>query len=43
MSEIVDRPTPIAPSQDYAMKASEDQDAPGAIAGNFTLYNTCFD
>ena len=40
MSETVDRPTPIAPAQAYAMRAHEDQDALGVIAGNFTLYNT---
>ena len=40
MSENVDRPTPIAPALAYAMRAREDQDAPGVIVGNFTLYNT---
>ena len=40
MSETVDRPTPTAPARAYAMRTREDQDAPGVIAGNFTLYNT---
>ena len=38
--ETVDRLTPTAPARAYAMRAREDQDAPGVIAGNFTLYNT---
>ena len=29
MSETVDHPTPIAPTRAYAMRAREDQDAPG--------------
>ena len=40
VSETVDRPTPTAPARDYTMRAREDQDAPGVITGNFTLYNT---
>ena len=40
VSEIVDHPTPTAPTQAYAMRAREDHDALGVIAGNFTLYNT---
>ena len=40
MLETVDRPTPTAPARAYAMRAREDQDAPGVIVGNFTLYNT---
>ena len=38
--ETVDRPMPTTPAQAYPMRAREDQDAPGVIAGNFTLYNT---
>ena len=37
MSKTVDRPTHPAPARAYAMKAREDQDAPGVIAGNFTF------
>ena len=40
VSETVDRPTPIALARAYAIRAREDQDAPGVIVGNFTLYNT---
>ena len=40
MSETVDHPTPTAPVRAYAMRAHEDQDAPGVITGNFTLYST---
>ena len=40
VSEIVDRPMPIATARSYAMRANEDQDAPRVIAGNFTFYNT---
>ena len=40
MSETVDRPTSTAPARAYAMRAREDLDALGVIAGNFTLYNT---
>ena len=39
VSETVDRPTPIALVRVYEMRDREDQDAPGVIAGNFTLYN----
>ena len=38
-SETVNRPTTATPARAYAMRAREDQDAPGVIAGNFTLYN----
>ena len=38
--ETVDRPTPTTLARAYAMRAREDQDVPGVIAGNFTLYNT---
>ena len=40
VSETVDRPTPSALARAYALRAREDQDAPGVIAGNFILYNT---
>ena len=33
VSEIVDCPISTAPTQAYAMKAREDQDAPEVIAG----------
>ena len=36
VSEIVDRPMPIAPTRAYDMKAREDQDAPEVIAGIFS-------
>ena len=39
MSEIVDHPMPTVPARAYAMKAREDQDAPGVIAGIFSLYD----
>ena len=38
-SEIVNRPTTTAQARAYVMRAHEDQDAPGVIASNFTLYN----
>ena len=38
--ETMDHLTPTTPARAYAMRAREDQDAPGVIAGNFTLYNT---
>ena len=38
-SETVNRPTTATPARAYAMRAREDQDAPGVIAGKFTLYN----
>ena len=38
-SETVNRPTTTTPARAYAMRAHEDQDAPGVIAGNFALYN----
>ena len=38
-SETVNRPTSTVPARAYAMRACEDQDAPGVIAGNFTLYD----
>ena len=37
--EIVNRRTTTTPARAYAMRAREDQDAPGVIADNFTLYN----
>ena len=40
MLETVELPTPTAPARAYAMRAREDQDAPGVITGNFALYNT---
>ena len=39
VSETVSRPTPTTPAQAYAIRARKDQDVPGVIAGNFTLYN----
>ena len=39
VSETVYCPTPTAPARAYTMRAREDQDALGVIAGNFTLYN----
>ena len=39
VSETVDRPMPTAPARAYAMKASEDQDAPKVIADIFSLYD----
>ena len=38
-SEIVNRPTTTVLARAYSMRAHEDQDAPGVIVGNFTLYN----
>ena len=38
-SKIVNCPTITYLARAYAMRAHEDQDAPGVIAGNFTLYN----
>ena len=38
-SEIINRPNTTVPARAYAMRAHEDQDAPGVIAGNFTLYD----
>ena len=35
----MNRPIPITPAQAYAIKASEDQDAPEVIAGIFSLYD----
>ena len=35
----MDRPIPTAPARAYAIKACEDQDAPEAIAGIFSLYD----
>ena len=40
VSKTVDHLTPTIPTRAYAMRAREDQDAPGVIVGNFTLYNT---
>ena len=39
ISERVDRPIPIAPARSYAIKASEDQDAPEVVADLFSLYD----
>ena len=39
-SETVNRHTTTVPILAYAMRALEDQDEPGVIAGNFTLYDT---
>ena len=39
-SEIVNRPNTTIPTQAYAMRAREDQDALGVIMSNFTLYDT---
>ena len=38
-SETVNYPTTTSLARAYAMRACEDQDAPGVIVGNFTLYN----
>ena len=38
-SETVNCPTTTIPARAYAMRACEDQDAPGVIASNFTLYD----
>ena len=38
-SEIVNRPTTTTPAQAYAMRAREDPDIPGIIAGTFTLFD----
>ena len=38
-SETGNRPTITSLARAYAMRASEDQDAPRVIAGNFTLYD----
>ena len=38
-SETVNHPTTTVPARAYAMKAREDQNTPGVITGNFTLYN----
>ena len=39
VSETVDRPMPTTPTQTYAMKAREDQDALEVIASIFSLYD----
>ena len=40
-SETVDHPVvPTGSGRAYAMRAREDQDAPDAIAGTFSLFNT---
>ena len=36
---MVNRPPITPPARAYAMRAREDQDAPGVIVGNFTLYD----
>ena len=38
-SETVNRPTTAVPALAYAIQARGDQDAPGVIMGNFTLYD----
>ena len=38
-SKTVNRSTTTTPAQAYAMRAREDLDAPGVIAGNYTLYD----
>ena len=38
-SETVNRPTTTAPARAYAMRAREDPDIPGVIAGTFTLFD----
>ena len=38
-SETVNCPTTETPTRAYAMRARENQDAPGVIVGNYTLYN----
>ena len=37
--ETLNCPTTTILARAYAMRARQDQDAPGIIAGNFTLYN----
>ena len=39
-SETINHPTTTTPTRAYDMRAREDQDAPGVIAGSFTLYDT---
>ena len=39
-SETVNHSTITSPVEAYAMRAREDQDTPGVIMGNFTLYDT---
>ena len=39
ISEIVDRSIPTTPARAYAIKARDDQDAPGVVAGIFSLYD----
>ena len=38
-SETVNRPATTAPARAYSMRAREDQDIPGVIAGTFTLFD----
>ena len=38
-SKMLNCPTTTTPARAYAMRAHEDQDAPGVITGNFTLSN----
>ena len=38
-SETVNRTTTTTPSRAYAMRAREDPDIPGVIAGTFTLFD----
>ena len=35
----MNRPATIAPTRAYAMRAREDLDIPGVIAGTFTLFD----
>ena len=39
VSETIDRPISTTLARAYAMKASEDSDAPEVIAGIFSLYD----
>ena len=39
ISKTVDCPIPTTPTQTYAIKAREDQDAPEVIVGMFSLYD----
>ena len=39
VSETVNRPATAAPARAYAMRAREDPDIPGVIAGTFTLFD----
>ena len=39
VSKTINHPTTTTLARAYAMRAREDQDAPGVITGNFTLFN----